>query len=361
MELDLEYIKENADKLKNYKWLLVSSLQKSVRRGLSKEAGTLWDVAKELDKFYVCYRASIMAIEDVGLGNPELVHDFLSTSLKKANLLEKGGDDYIRNVIIGLADSVKDRTACDTTWLAGKINPPQLDNESLLNYYNDEQLDIIERSLAGWLLTGTKKIKHGSIIEKDDITNIEDFISINRVLGVDEKTLEVVKASYGYHKEPHIFAYPLLSLALKNEQGKKLGAFTTGDSFGKNFESPIYYYRGIPILMSAVDGHTSEGKRVLEKVKLQNNIQKIIGNLPEEVQSYLLKHALFKAEGQVVNKRLFYPTASGIYKKSQNFYEDGKVIKELIHEMENMLPEINNMRENVLNYTFKKGINPKYN
>lgn len=360
MELDLDYIKSNLESLKNNRWLLVSSLQKSVRRGLANEAAILWDVAKELDKFHVMYRASIIAIEDVGLGNPDLVHDFLSTSLKKANLLEKGGDNYVRQVIIDLANSVKDRTACDATWLAGKLTPPDIDNESLINYYKDNQLDIIERSLAGWLLTGTKKIKHGLIHDKDEISNLEDFIKINQDLGLDDKTLEVVKASYGYHKEPHIFAYPLLSLAFKNEQGRKLGSFTTGDSFGKDFETPIYYHRGIPILMSAVDGHTSEGKKVLEKVRQQKNIQNIVNGLSEEVQSYLLKHALFKAEGQVVNKRLFYPTASQIYKKSQIFFEDGKIIKELTQEVESILPEINNMRENVLNYTFKKGYKPKY-
>lgn len=360
MELDLDYIKSNVDSLKNNRWLLVSSLQKSVRRGLANEAANLWDVAKELDKFHVMYRASIIAIEDVGLGNPELVHDFLSTSLKKANLAEKGGDDYVRKVIIDLSNSVKDRTACDATWLASKISPPNLENITLEQYYRDNQLDIIERSLAGWLLVGTKKIKHGLLTEKDEQSNIELFLDINKDLGVDEKILEVVKASYGYHKEPHIFAYPLLSLALKNEQERKMGSFTTGDPFGKDFDTPIYYHRGIPILMSAVDGHTSEGKKVLEKVKQQANIQKIISHLPEEVQSYLLKHALFKAEGQVVNKRLFYPTASQIYKKSQTFFEDGKIIKELTQEVESMIPEINNMRESVLNYTFKKGYKPKY-
>lgn len=360
MEIDLDYIKNNIESLQNNKWLLVSSLQKAVRRGLSNEAAVLWDVAKEIDKFYVTYRASIMAIEDVGLGNPELVYDFLSTSLKKANLQEKGGDDYIRKVIKELAESVKDRTACDTTWLAGKITPPLLENQSLINYYEDNQLSIIERSLAGWLLTGTKKIKHGLITERDEISNIEQFLEINKNLGVSDSILEVVKASYPYHKEPHIFAYPLLSLAFENEKNKTMGIYKTGDFFSKEFSSPIYYYQGIPILMSAVDGHTSEGKKVLEKVRNQTKIQAIIGHLNEEVQAYLMKHALFKAEGQVVNKRLFYPTASKIYKQSQNFYEDGQIIKELTQEIDNMLPEINNMRENVLNYTFKRNNKPKF-
>lgn len=360
MSIDIDYVKNNIDKFKNYKWLLVSSLQKSVRRGLAKEAGLLWDVASLIDKFYVSYRASIMAIEDVGLGNSPLVHDFLSTSLKKANIQEKGGDEYIRKVIMDLANSVKDRTACDLTWLSGKVIPNSLNKDQLIHCYKDESLELTERVLAGWLLTGTKKIKHGLISDKDNESDIELFTKINQQLGVKENILEVVTASYTYHKEPHIFAYPLLSLMLDNEKNKKLGAYTTGDSFSKNFDTPIYDFQGIPILMSAVDGHTSEGKKILEKVKLQKNIQTIIGHLQTEVQDYLLKHALFKAEGQIVNKRLFYPTASLIYKKSQNFYEDGQIIKELTQELDNMLPEIHNMRESALNYTFKKGYKPKF-
>lgn len=359
MELDQEYIKDNIENLKTKKWLLVSSLQKSVRRGLSNEAANLWEVSKHLDKFYVCYRTSIMAIEDIGLGNPQLVHDFLSTSLKKANLLEKGGDEYIKNIIIGLAQSIKDRTACDTTWLSNKVTIENVDNNILIEKYTDSQLDIVQRALAGWLLTGTKKIKHAIIDEHDSVSNIEQFIEINRQLGVEEKILEVVSASYSYHKEPHIFAYPLLSLALKNENDKKLGSYATGDFFEKKIETPIYYHYGIPILYSAVDGHTSEGKKVLEKVRKQKNINSIIGLFPEDMQMYFLKHALFKAEGQVVNKRLFYPTASMIYKKSQQFHDDGKMIQELIGEISNMLPEIHTMRDTILNYTFKKGYQPK--
>lgn len=360
MEPDLDYIKKNIETFKSNKWLLVSSLQKAVRRGLSNEAAILWDVSKEIDKFYVTYRVSIMAIEDIGLGNPDLVHDFLSTGLKKLNLQEKGGDDYIRKTIIELSNSIKDRTACDATWLAGKIITPSTKEEDLVSYYQDNHLNIMERSLAGWLLTGTKKIKHQLVTERDNISNIDLFLKINKEMGVSDSILEVVKESYPYQKEPHIFAYPLLSLALNKEKDQKLGKYQTGDSFSKDFSTPIYDFKGIPILLSAVDGHTAEGKKVLEKIKLQSNVQKIIGKLNEDVQAYLLKHALFKAEGQVVNKRLFYPTASLIYKKSQNFYEDGTIIKELTQEMENMLPEINQMRENILNYKFKQNNKPKF-
>lgn len=355
MSLDLEYIRNNIDKFKNYKWLLVSSLQKAIRRGMAEEAVTLWNVVKEIDKFYVSYRVSIMAIEDVGLGNQDLVYDFLTTSLKKQNLLDKGGDDYLENVVRELALSVKDRTACDATWLAGKIEPPSLEKEDLIAYFKDENLSIIERSLSGWLLTGTKKIKHPLVSNFDEQSNIEELIQLHEELTIDKKSIEVIKTSYPYQKEPHLFAYGLLTKNYENEKNQKLGEYTTGDSFEKKIETPIYNFNGIPILYSAVDGHTSEGKRVLDKIRTKKEIQAIISHLDEEKQSYLLKHALFKSEGQLVNKRLFYPTASQIYKSSQNFYNDGQTnLKELIKTVEYLIPEINNIRESTLNYTFKK-------
>ena len=359
MEIDLDYIKCNIDTLKNSKWLLVSSMQKAIRRGLAKEAGDIWEVAKEIDRFHAMYRASIIAIEDIGLGNQELVHDFLSTSLKKSNIFEKGGDNYIKETIIKLANSVKDRTACDITWLSGKLVIDNLDRNFLSELYKNEEKELIERVLAGWLLTGTKKIKHGIIQSQDNESNIDLFLDLSRQLKVDEKTMNVVSSSYGYHKEPHIFAYPLLSLAYKNEEKQKSGIYTTGQSFEKNLETPIFYYHGIPILLSAVDGHTSEGKRVLEKIKHNQEIQGIIKNLNENTQDYLLKHALFKIEGQLVNKRLFYPTAASIYRKSLNFYEDTLLFKDLSGKMETLLPEINNIRENILNYSLKKNNKPR--
>lgn len=359
IEIDLEYVKNNIDNLQNNRWLFVSSLQKCIRRGLHKEASQLWDVCKELNKFHATYRTSIIAIEDIGLGNPELVYDFLSTSLKKNNLIEKGGDEYIKNIVIELAKSIKDRTACDASWLAGKLSPPMLDNQSLTSYYKDPGLSVIERTVAGWLLTGTKKIKHEFITEKDSDSNIEDFVTINKDLGVDDKTLEIITCSYPYQKEPHLFAYPLLTLEFKKDLGKKIGTYNVGDFFEPKIESPVYYYRGIPILLAAVDGHTSEGKNVLGKVKQLTVIKKIIGHLSGDTQEYLLKHALFKAEGQVVNKRLLYPAATAIYQKSQNFYKEVELFKELTKEIQNILPQIHNIRENVLDYKFKNSYKSK--
>ncbi len=356
MELDIDYVLKNKEKLKSNKWLLVSSLQKSIRRGFFEDAKIIWDVVKELDKFHATYRTSIIAIEDIGLGNENLVHDFLSTSLKKANLSEKGGDDYIKKIIEDLALSTKDRSACDATWLASKLDwSKSFSNDFLKEFYKDESNDFIERVLAGWLLVGTKKIKHNFISERDEISNIEDFIELNRIMGVDEKTLEVVSASYPYQKEPHIFAYPLLKIKLEKEKGMTLGKYITGDSFSKKINKDIYWNHGIPILYAAVDGHTSEGKRIIERIKDYPEISNLIKDTSENSKLYLLKHALFKAEGQIVNKRLFYPTASNIYRSSQNFYVDGKTnVSKLIDCIEKMLPEINDMRTRALDYSFSE-------
>lgn len=106
--------------------------------------------------------------------------------------------------------------------------------------------------------------------------------------------------------------------------------------------------------MCSVDGHTSEGNKVLSQLRNYKTIQNIIKNLEIDTQNYLLKHSLFKVEGQIVNKRLVYPTASKIYKKSESFYENKELFSNLMNEVEILLPEIYNIRESVLNNLFKK-------
>lgn len=337
---------------KNYKWLFISSLQKAIRRGLVEESVILWEKSREIESFYAAYRVAIMAIEDVGLGNQDLVYDFLSTSLKKASVEEKGGEEYLKNVVRGLAGSVKDRSACDITWLAGHHNIGEKTQIELIDIYKNSEI-LLDRVLAAWLIVGTKKIKH-SIYNYDEKNEIESFLKINTELNYNDKAIEVVRASINYHKEPHIFAYPLLQNIFEKEKNANVSIYKTGDALNYNLDTPIYYFNEIPILLSAVDGHTAEGKKVIDKIKQNQSVKNILKNEDSNVKDYLLKHSLFKAEGQCVNKRLIYPTAIKIYKESQNFYQnDSFKINELTEKVKELIPEINQMRIEVLNETFK--------
>lgn len=340
------------------KWLLVSCLQKSIRRGFEEEAVLLWNHLKNIDRFYTIYRLSIMAIEDVGLGNLDIIYDFLSTGLKKVNLEQKGGNEYIEYVVRELAKSVKDRSACDITWLASYQNwEKEVNQDFLKNEYENENNSLQERILAGWILVGMKKIKHNKIHEFDEKNNWIDFIEIQKRRKLDEKIIKIIEESYLYQKEPHLFALPLLFEKMQEEKDMQIGKsnYKTGDYKEIKIEKNVIEVQGLPILLEGIDGHTSEGKKVIQKLLNEKDIQQYIKVLPIEQQEYLLKHIIFKLEGQVVNKRLIYPTGIQIYQNAQNFYKNSSVdFGTLVKKVEEKIPHMNVLRKELLKYSMKK-------
>ena len=89
---------------KEDKWLLVSCLQKSVRKGFVDLAIDYASKLYDLERSYLVYRLSIIAVEDVGLGNLSLVNEFMDTEIKKANIEDKGGKQYVLDITAHLAD-----------------------------------------------------------------------------------------------------------------------------------------------------------------------------------------------------------------------------------------------------------------
>lgn len=341
----------------NNKWLLVSCLQKSIRRGFEEEAVILWRKLKDIDRFYAIYRLSIMAIEDIGLGNIDILYDFLSTGLKKVNLEQKGGNDYIEFIVRELAKSVKDRSACDISWLAS--NDDWTDEKIIHKYkeiYQNENITLRKRVLAGWLMVGTKKIKHNIVKDFDEQSNILDFIEFQKANNIDEKIITIVEQSYAYQKEPHLFALPLLYQKLQQEQNIQIGRsqYKTGDFKEHIIEKNIIDIEGLPIILEGIDGHTSEGKKIIQKLIREKDLQEEMKSLSFGEQEYLLKHILFQLEGQVVNKRLIYPTGINVYKEAQNFYKNSQVdFIELSKKVEQKIPYIQKLRRDI----FKKPIN----
>lgn len=296
---------------KEDKWLLVSCLQKSIRKGFSDLAVSYADQLYEIERSYLLYRLSIIAVEDVGLGNPQLVDEFLSTEIKKANIEEKGGKDYILSITEKLAVSGKDRSACDLTVLASSIAPSFSfdDSESV---FLDNNKDIVDRMLAGWNILGAKKNTNNLVINKED--NVESFLSLNKHLITDERILNIIKNGYKIHREPHFMAMGLLKNQLALEEGKVISKFKTGDFFSRNFDKTFIDNFW---LIDGVDWHTKEGKTAIyefcnsstETIKYLKSIKTPYNIIPNVIGTLL-----FRAVGQQVNERLVYPTAVNIMK-----------------------------------------------
>lgn len=316
------------------KWLLVSCLQKSIRKGFVNLALNYAEELWNIDKNYLLYRLSIIAIEDVGLGNLELVHSFLKTELKKDNIATNGGEEYVMGIVKQLALSVKDRSACDLMEIAYRENI-DLSGYSLEDIYLNKNENIVKRFLSGWEILGSKKFKNNNIINKED--NIEDYININKKLGVSENILEIIRTCYKVQNEAHFLSIGILSKIFEEELMLKC-AYKVGDC--KFYQHPEKLIAN-DLLIDGFDYHTKEGKSAiydfikkskhlvpeLKKYFEYSEIPRIIGKL------------MFKENGQKVDKRLLYPTAVNIYIKSQNFMN---------HKNYNVFMKLYEMEKNIL-------------
>ncbi len=84
---------------KAYKWLLSSALQKSLRRGNYELAKSYVDFLWEHDRSYLTYRLGTIITEDVGITNIPLLKKYLDTQLKKEEINNMGGLDFIQEIV----------------------------------------------------------------------------------------------------------------------------------------------------------------------------------------------------------------------------------------------------------------------
>ena len=151
---------------KDKKWLAISCLQKSIRSGLvdlsEKYARRLYEV----DRGYLLYRLSIIALEDISIANLSPVRKLLNTQLKRKEIEALGGVEFVVEIVKSFSSGVKDRTASDISNLSSFINKfpvpiEYLSSKELLKIYNNSDLDVKDRCFALWLLYGTDtSIKH---------------------------------------------------------------------------------------------------------------------------------------------------------------------------------------------------------
>ncbi len=297
------------------KWLLVSCLQKSVRKGFIDLVESYADELYELDKSYLTYRLSIMAIEDVGIANISLMHDFIKTEIKKSNIEELGGKDYLIKISKELAASVKDRSACDLISISNMYGEKHYqDYEKILL---DDSETLVRRVLAAWEILGSKKQKNELIENHQD--DIDNFIRVNSLITQDEKVLETMRIAYKIHNEPHFISLGLLKNLFDKEKqsGSKIGKYQIGDYILK--EHPILLINN-KWLFDGIDWHTKEGKSAIYSTIKENlEVVKYIKQFVIDNESIASGFGmlLFKKIGQQVNKRLIYKNAIAIFKGAE--------------------------------------------
>lgn len=304
------------------KWILVSCLQKAIRKGYVNLALNYADELYDIERAYLLYRLSIIAVEDIGLGNINIIHDFLSTEIKKAEIEERGGKEYVLNIVEELALSDKDRSACDLTYLAGFYEGASVQAQnfsSLEDIFLSNDVSVLKRLLAGWKVLGTKRQKN-PFVQKEDEDDIEKFIEINSKLTSNPKVLDVIRSSYKFHREPHFIALGLLDNLLTQEvkKGGKVGKFNVGEVIHKKYTPKMCGYKD-KWLIDGFDWHTVEGKRaIFEFCKSDNSLINYLNentkNISDEEFAHGVGNLLFRENGHCVDKRLVYPSAVEIMK-----------------------------------------------
>ncbi len=273
------------------------------------------DELYELDKSYLTYRLSIMAIEDVGIANISLMHDFIKTEIKKSNIEELGGKDYLIKISKELAASVKDRSACDLISISNMYGEKHYqDYEKILL---DDSETLVRRVLAAWEILGSKKQKNELIENHQD--DIDNFIRVNSLITQDEKVLETMRIAYKIHNEPHFISLGLLKNLFDKEKqsGSKIGKYQIGDYILK--EHPILLINN-KWLFDGIDWHTKEGKSAIYSTIKENlEVVKYIKQFVIDNESIASGFGmlLFKKIGQQVNKRLIYKNAIAIFKGAE--------------------------------------------
>lgn len=151
------------------KWIAASALQKGIRRGNVKLAlralETLWNI----DPRYARRRLAIVALEDVGLGAPDIVAVSVIACSGNKYLSKARIYPSVRACAIALARSPKERSAEHIYTILSYHGDFDLlrdrfahkSSNQLIEIMIDPERFLLERSAAAWFLAGTNRFGGG--------------------------------------------------------------------------------------------------------------------------------------------------------------------------------------------------------
>lgn len=307
----------------DHKWILISGLQKSIRRGRFDLAEPIARVLWETERSYLCYRLGVIVLEDIGLGDAALARELMRTRLKKADVDAAGGLDFIVDVIRRACIADKDRSACDGAYAASFCPQPagwSQDPDEIAAHARSGPW--LQRVQALWLLLGGQRYKNNTLsfnltypphdkkpgVVRDDGTR---FLMAAEAMGCDAEFLE---DALSCTSEPMAVAWPVMADLDRCEGRLAVVAESLDQRVIRHGGS------GLWLPASAIDGHTGEGRTVQERV-LRDPM--VVGWLVErglrdpEAQRVVLKHLQFRREGHQVDRRVHYPSAVAVMRAAE--------------------------------------------
>lgn len=293
------------------KWLLVSLLYKSCRRGLNRLAKEYFETLFSLDSKYCLYMLSVFLLEDIGVANYKLVFDFFNYIEEcKAESYIISCEDILK-FIDSICISPKDRSSNDMLSFSG--------------YHLNETLSLYDKDLHDYF----------NLIEKSKFL-VKDFSITPLVAG--ETEINVKNNLINVNKTIDTFLLPtfvyfLIILNQNKLENYSLGKYCVGDIFHNKLES----YIDNDIIIDAVDCHTSQGRIAFTNfLESKNEFTDLINN---KIGSKTIKFEILSKlhflnyGGQSNNKFVYEPqiliSQNQLQKISLQYFLDLNYLKDL--------------------------------
>jgi hypothetical protein len=161
------------------KWRVTSCMQKAIRRGDVKTAVRMASALIEFDPGYILNRFNVIALEDVGLGNPTLIASIFAFSGSQKTLAKDYGLMKVAQFWAkGMAEGPKDRSLCNLVAMSeygpayselrhkmGEKSWADKDADSINEFMNDLH-SIPGRAIALRYFSGTDRYKADTYPER---------------------------------------------------------------------------------------------------------------------------------------------------------------------------------------------------
>jgi hypothetical protein len=293
------------------RWIALSSLQKSIRRGAIEPATTaamaLWsEPARLLDRLLV------IGLEDIGVGDPEVLREVIELTTDRTwrrKLQDKG-----RSVTLGLVErmcaATKSRFA-DEILATAQLEPALGSARTELAMASAERVagcsansnDIGIRALAFWFLAGTARYPMDGVPRRQG--DLAAVWEVARGLGVPSDWLNLLDRAARRMHWPLAVLLPLAYVSKANGKPTQLAQ-----------TAPFETWRGIPLY--ALDQFTRRGRVAIGRWfagcrELQEILQ---AAAPRPAWPKITRYVVFAVESQVCSRHLMWPEQRNLLRRS---------------------------------------------
>lgn len=292
-------------------WVATSALQKAIRRGNQPAAlaAASFLIAGHVDRLW--RRLAVIALEDVGIGDLDTVREVLLAASRKSWRAKWA---VVALLVLRLCAAPKSRDACELLVAAdlhSRLQPQRtafldLSLHQLCDIVADPARDLAERTLAAWLVAGTKRFPAYSLPAVEG--SFLALLDVYRHIGVTEDVLEVALFGSTRTQEGHPLSLPLVWLTTS------AGGSVTVEPTTPSASALI---RGWPA--EAYDMHNRLGRKAIELFAQRcTPIRQLMQrHLAPGHHADFVGTLVFRVEGENVDRRIVYPGSQAILRQAE--------------------------------------------